>query len=86
MRVVAVVSNQAFHVIIHTVWEIDSFIGELNNRREFRRWGSTWSDMRRVHSQFNPTGLLNPGKDFPMGKGCGETRVRVSPLHPLVPA
>ncbi len=42
--------------------------------------------MRRVHRQFNPTGLLNPGKVFPMGKGCGETRVRVSPLHAPVPA
>jgi glycolate oxidase len=36
--------------------------------------------MRRVHAQFNPTGLLNPGKVFPMGKGCGETRVRTSPM------
>src|SRR5215469_11915154 len=36
--------------------------------------------MRRVHAQFNPTGLLNPGKVFPMGKGCGETRVRSSPM------
>jgi glycolate oxidase len=42
--------------------------------------------MRRVHSQFNPTGLLNPGKVFPLGKGCGETRIRVSPMHnPAVP-
>ena len=36
--------------------------------------------MRRVHAQFNPTGLLNPGKVFPMGKGCGETRVRTNPM------
>lgn len=43
--------------------------------------------MRRVHSQFNPTGLLNPGKVFPMGKGCGETRVRTSPMaHPRLTA
>jgi glycolate oxidase len=41
--------------------------------------------MRRVHDQFNPTSLLNPGKVFPMGKGCGETRVRYSPLHSPVP-
>jgi glycolate oxidase len=42
--------------------------------------------MRRVHGQFNPTGLLNPGKVFPLGKGCGETRIRVSPMHnPAVP-
>ncbi len=40
----------------------------------------------RVHSQFNPTGLLNPGKVFPMGKGCGETRIRTSPMHSPVPA
>jgi glycolate oxidase len=37
--------------------------------------------MRRVHHQFNPTGLLNPGKVFPLGKGCGETRIRTSPMH-----
>jgi glycolate oxidase len=36
--------------------------------------------MRRVHAQFNPTGLLNPGKVFPMGKGCGETRVRTGSM------
>jgi glycolate oxidase len=43
--------------------------------------------MRRVHGQFNPTGLLNPGKVFPLGKGCGESRIRVCPLHnSVVPA
>ena len=42
---------------------------------------SDFALMRRVHSQFNPTGLLNPGKVFPMGKGCGETRIRTSPMH-----
>jgi len=42
--------------------------------------------MRRVHQQFNPTGLLNPGKVFPIGKGCGETRIRTSPMHSPVPA
>jgi glycolate oxidase len=46
--------------------------------------------MRRVHREFNPVGLLNPGKVFPMGKGCGETRIRTSPIHapvhPAVPA
>jgi glycolate oxidase len=31
--------------------------------------------MRRVHDAFNPAGLLNPGKFFPSGKGCGETRI-----------
>jgi glycolate oxidase len=42
--------------------------------------------MRRVHQQFNPTGLLNPGKVFPIGKGCGETRIRTSPMHSPVQA
>jgi glycolate oxidase len=42
--------------------------------------------MRRVHQQFNPTGLLNPGKVFPIGKGCGETRIRTSPMHSPVSA
>ena len=32
--------------------------------------------MRRIHDAFNPVGLLNPGKVFPLGKGCGETRIR----------
>ena len=32
--------------------------------------------MRRVRDAFNPDGLLNPGKIFPSGKGCGEIRVR----------
>ncbi|MFZ0213740.1 MAG: FAD-linked oxidase C-terminal domain-containing protein [Candidatus Acidiferrales bacterium] len=32
--------------------------------------------MRRVRDAFNPDGLLNPGKIFPTGKGCGEVRVR----------
>jgi len=32
--------------------------------------------MRRVHDAFNPNSSLNPGKIFPLGKGCGEIRVR----------
>jgi glycolate oxidase len=32
--------------------------------------------MRRVHDALNPTCSLNPGKIFPLGKGCGETRIR----------
>jgi glycolate oxidase len=32
--------------------------------------------MSRVHRAFNPAGLLNPGKIFPLGKGCGEVRAR----------
>ncbi len=36
--------------------------------------------MRRVRDAFNPTGLLNPGKVLPLGKGCGEVRVRPLPV------
>jgi len=36
--------------------------------------------MRRVRDAFNPSGRLNPGKIFPTGKGCGETRVRPLPI------
>jgi glycolate oxidase len=32
--------------------------------------------MRRVHDAFNPQCSLNPGKIFPLTKGCGETRIR----------
>ncbi len=32
--------------------------------------------MRRVHDTFNPKCSLNPGKVFPLGKGCGETRLK----------
>ncbi len=32
--------------------------------------------MRRVHDAFNPDSSLNPGKIFPISKGCGEIRVR----------
>jgi glycolate oxidase len=32
--------------------------------------------MRRVHDAFNPDSSLNPGKIFPLNKGCGEIRVR----------
>jgi glycolate oxidase len=35
--------------------------------------------MRRVHDAFNPDSSLNPGKIFPLGKGCGEIRVRPQP-------
>jgi hypothetical protein len=34
--------------------------------------------MRRVHDAFNPACLLNPGKIFPVSKGCGEIRTRSS--------
>ncbi len=36
--------------------------------------------MRSVRDVFNPAGILNPGKIFPTGKGCGETRVRPLPI------
>ena len=32
--------------------------------------------MRRVHDAFNPNSALNPGKIFPLSKGCGEIRVK----------
>ncbi len=32
--------------------------------------------MRRIRDAFNPRGNLNPGKIFPIGKGCGEIRVK----------
>jgi glycolate oxidase len=35
--------------------------------------------MRRVHDAFNPECSLNPGKVFPLSKGCGEIRIRHQP-------
>ena len=32
--------------------------------------------MRRVHDALNPDCSLNPGKIFPLSKGCGEIRIR----------
>jgi len=32
--------------------------------------------MRRVHDAFNPDCSLNPGKIFPVNKGCGEIRIK----------
>jgi glycolate oxidase len=37
--------------------------------------------MRRIHDAFNPGALLNPGKIFPLGKGCGEVRIRSQAPH-----
>jgi glycolate oxidase len=37
--------------------------------------------MRRVHDAFNPDCSLNPGKIFPLSKGCGEIRVRPQSTH-----
>jgi glycolate oxidase len=36
--------------------------------------------MRRIHDAFNPDSALNPGKIFPLNKGCGEIRVRKQPV------
>jgi len=32
--------------------------------------------MRRVHDAYNPDSSLNPGKVFPLSKGCGEIRIK----------
>ena len=37
--------------------------------------------MRRIHDAFNPRALLNPAKIFPLGKGCGETRIHARQQH-----
>jgi len=29
-----------------------------------------------VHDAFNPDSSLNPGKIFPLSKGCGEIRIK----------
>jgi glycolate oxidase len=42
--------------------------------------------MRRVHDALNPTCSLNPGKIFPLGKGCGETRIRSHLATPVATA
>jgi glycolate oxidase len=41
--------------------------------------------MRRVHDAFNPQANLNPAKIFPLGKGCGEIRVRHTGGHAAPP-
>ena len=38
--------------------------------------------MHRVHDAFNPDSSLNPGKIFPLSKGCGEIRIRPHSPHP----
>ena len=42
--------------------------------------------MRRVRAAFNPSGRLNPGKIFPVTKGCGEIRIRPMPVSTSAPA
>jgi len=39
------------------------------------RFSDANSLMRRIHDAFNPDSSLNPGKIFPLSKGCGEIRV-----------
>jgi glycolate oxidase len=38
--------------------------------------------MRRVHDAMNPACSLNPGKIFPLSKGCGEIRIRPQTARP----
>lgn len=42
--------------------------------------------MERVRAAFNPTGRLNPGKLFPIGKACGEIRVQPMLVSTTIPA
>lgn len=42
--------------------------------------------MLRIHDAFNPDSSLNPGKVFPLSKGCGEIRVRKFQPTPASPA
>jgi glycolate oxidase len=42
--------------------------------------------MQRIRAAFNPTGRLNPGKVFPLGKACGEIRVQPMPASTTIPA
>jgi len=42
--------------------------------------------MRRLHDAFNPDSSLNPGKIFPISKGCGEIRVGKSRRNAGLPA
>jgi glycolate oxidase len=42
--------------------------------------------MLRVHDAFNPHCFLNPGKIFPLSKGCGEVRIRPQSASPATPA
>jgi len=42
--------------------------------------------MSGIRDIFNPRGLLNPGKIFPTGKGCGEIHVTHLPVAGAIPA
>jgi hypothetical protein len=41
--------------------------------------------MRRIHDGFNPRSALNPGKIFPLNKGCGEITPRAQATVRAVP-
>jgi glycolate oxidase len=41
--------------------------------------------MRRIHDAFNPRSALNPGKIFPLNKGCGEITPRAQATVRAVP-
>jgi glycolate oxidase len=41
--------------------------------------------MRRIHDAFNPQSALNPGKIFPLNKGCGEITPRAQAAVRTVP-
>jgi glycolate oxidase len=41
--------------------------------------------MRRIHDAFNPHAALNPGKIFPLNKGCGEITPRAQAAVRAVP-
>lgn len=41
--------------------------------------------MRGIRDIFNPRGILNPGKIFPTGKGCGEIHVNPLPVRGMIP-
>src|ERR1700693_2434278 len=41
--------------------------------------------MRRIHDAFNPRSALNPGKIFPLNKGCGEITPRAQAAVRAVP-
>src|SRR5712692_10436632 len=59
---------------------------EKNELMPFMFTEGDLSLMRRIRDAFNPTGLLNPGKVLPLGKGCGEVRVQPLPVSAAGPA
>ena len=49
---------------------------EKNELMELLFSDADFALMRRVHDAFNPDSSLNPGKIFPLSKGCGEIRIK----------